>query len=94
MKQHEQFGLLIGTLFLARDLTHRRHLVCKGIGADSEHRALAEFYDAIVDLADSLAEAYIGLYNVDLDIPLVSHDKQMDMVELLSSQREWIPSSL
>ncbi len=90
MSQHEDFSLLVGTLFLARDLTHRRHLACKGDGAHAEHVALEEFYTEIVDLADTLTESYIGLYNVDLDIPLVSSDQAMETVALLDSQRRWI----
>ena len=87
---YKTFGVLIGTLFYARDMAHRRHLVCKGSGAYAEHIALEEFYTEIIDLADTITEAFIGRYNVDLDIPLVSNDQPMSVIELLESQREYI----
>ena len=39
----------IGTLFLARDVTHSVHLNTRSF---AKHSALNEFYDGIVDLAD------------------------------------------
>lgn len=86
----KETGTLIATLFLARDLAHREHLATKGPGSDARHRALAEFYEAIVDLADTLAEGFMGRFDVDLTIPLLSGDDQGDIIDALTAQAEWI----
>lgn len=88
--EHRQAGLLIATLFLARDLAHRAHLSVEGPGAYAKHIALAEFYEPIVGLADQLTEAYQGRFDVLLDIPLLAAPEEADIVEVLKSQREWI----
>jgi len=48
---------LIATLFLSREITHRAHLATDSY---AEHVALGSFYEDIIPLADSLAEAYQG----------------------------------
>jgi len=48
---------LLALLFLSRDIAHRKHLTTDSY---SEHMALGSFYEDIVGLADSLAEAYQG----------------------------------
>ena len=45
----------IGMLFLARDVTHSVHLNTRSF---AKHMALQGFYEGIIPLADSLAEAY------------------------------------
>ena len=87
---HENTGLLVATLFLARDLAHREHLACKGLGSDARHRALGEFYDEIVTLGDDLAESYMGRFNVDLDIPLLASGTGEDIIAVLEGQVDWI----
>jgi len=87
---HETTGILVATLFLARDLAHREHLATKGLGSDARHRALGEFYEGIVDLADTLAEGYMGRFDVDLDIPLLAHGSGEDIINVLTAQVEWI----
>ena len=47
----------IGLLFASRDYAHKAHL---NTDSFAEHMALNEFYDGIVDLADNLAEAWMG----------------------------------
>lgn len=51
------FGKLIALLFASRDFAHRAHLSTKSY---AQHQALGSFYPAVVDLADSLTEAYQG----------------------------------
>jgi DNA-binding ferritin-like protein len=63
---------LIALLFLAREVAHRDHLSAPTI---SIHMALNEFYDEIVENADSIAEAYQGrMKEVIQDIPILSMD--------------------
>jgi len=54
----EQF---IGTLFHSRTQAHVAHLQVQSFAA---HKALNEYYDAIVDKVDELAEAYQGRYGI------------------------------
>lgn len=84
------FEMLIATLWLARDRSHKAHLRSKGPGSLAEHMATGEFYDAIVPLSDSLAEAYVGLYDVDLDIPEITADANDSVLDLLDGQRQYI----
>jgi hypothetical protein len=70
----------IGTLFLARDVTHSVHL---GTRSYAKHVALNEFYDSIVDLADKFAEAYQGRHGLIGPITLMSAKKTTDVIEFL-----------
>lgn len=83
----KQTGILIGTLFLARDLAHREHLKTRSY---ARHKALDAFYSEIVGLADSVAEGYQGLYANRLNIPLIAHESDTDIAEVLRGQLEWI----
>lgn len=80
-------GLIIATLFLARDLTHREHLSTRSYAT---HGALTTFYDGIVPLADQLAECCMGRYGARLEIPLVTGETGGDIADVLRSQLEWI----
>jgi hypothetical protein len=53
-------GQFVAVLFLARDLAHKAHLRATGPGSFAKHDALGDFYPAVIDLADSLVEAYQG----------------------------------
>jgi hypothetical protein len=70
----------IGTLFLARDVTHSVHLNTRSY---AKHVALNEFYDNIVDLADKFAEAYQGRHGLIGPITLMSAKKTTDVIEFL-----------
>lgn len=60
---------LIATLFMSREFAHRKHLAVTGPGSYAAHSALGGFYDDIVDKADSIAEAYQGMYGLMDEIP-------------------------
>lgn len=62
---------LIAVLFLSRDVAHREHLRTKSY---AQHKALNEFYDEIVDLADDLAEMYQGRNGIIDNIPLLKEN--------------------
>ena len=57
---------LIARCFAARTAAHMAHLQTTSYAA---HAALGEFYESIVDLADSFAEAYQGMYGVIAEYP-------------------------
>ena len=77
----------IGMLFLARDVTHSVHLNTRSY---AKHKALNEFYDEIVELADGFAEAYQGRHGLIGPISLMSAKKTSNVVEFLKDQLEEI----
>lgn len=77
----------IGMLFLARDVTHSVHLNTRSY---AKHKALGSFYDGIIDLADSFAEAYQGRHGLIGGISLQSHDKTANVIEFLQKQLDEI----
>lgn len=72
----------IGIMFAGRTVTHIQHLKTKSY---AEHKALNEFYDGIIDLADDLAEATQGQYGL-LDIPFVNLTVGKDSAAFLKGQ--------
>jgi hypothetical protein len=61
----------IATLFLARELAHRYHLSTKSY---SQHKALQNFYEDLLDLTDDLAEITQGAHGL-LNIPILTEKK-------------------
>ena len=90
MKNSAMVGRLIALLFLGREVAHREHLRTKSF---SQHMALNTFYDGIVDIADSIAEAYQGRHGIIESIPMLNNEatgpidmvleKQLDAIEKL-----------
>lgn len=72
----------IGCLFLARDLAHSAHLNSKSY---AKHKALGSFYEDIIELADSLAEAYQGRHGLIGPITRKSAKKSSDIITFLES---------
>jgi hypothetical protein len=71
----------IGCMFLARDVAHSVHLNTRSY---AKHMALNTFYDEIVGLADSFAEAYQGRHGLVGPITLHSAKKTSNIVEFLT----------
>lgn len=57
---------IVSLLFLSREQAHRAHLKTKSY---AQHVALGEFYDAVIDLADTFAEVAQGTYGLMADVP-------------------------
>jgi hypothetical protein len=57
----ETVAKFLSTLFNSRDQAHIFHLQTSSYAA---HKALNEYYDAIVDLVDSYAENFQGRYGI------------------------------
>lgn len=79
----------IGMLFLARDVTHSVHLNTRSY---AKHKALQKFYENIIDLADSFAEAYQGRKGLIGPIALMSAKKTNNVIEFLEDQLAEIES--
>lgn len=81
-------GRLIALFFLAREVAHREHLKAPTIAI---HLALGEFYEAIVEHADELAESYQGrTKTVIKDIPILAMELDGDQAAKLRKIMEQI----
>lgn len=81
---------LIATLFLARDMAHKAHL---STDSYSKHIALGSFYGSVIDLADTLTEAYQGRTDKLLEIPLMDDDSTGDIIADLKKYQDWIEAN-
>ena len=84
MKKASDF---VGYLFLARDVAHSVHLNTRSF---AKHKALNEFYDEIVGLADTFAEMYQGRHGLIGGVSLQPAKKTTNVVEFFESQLEEI----
>ena len=75
--------------FHARTNAHVLHLQTRSYAA---HKALNEFYDEIVDLADSFAEAYTGSYGL-IEFPETPYEPHTDALKLLDEMDEVVESA-
>ena len=64
---HRTAAEFVGVLLHSSTATHFLHLHTPSYAA---HKALGQYYEAIIDLADNYAEAYQGLYGI---IPLAMY---------------------
>ena len=84
----------MGLLFASRDYAHKEHL---NTDSYAEHMALGAFYDEIIDLADSLAETWMGrnLQKIG-DIPTINPPKgdclsvMKRMLEVIKDTRDFV----
>jgi hypothetical protein len=76
-------GRLIALLFLGREIAHREHLRTKSY---AQHMALNTFYDEIIGIADSIAEAYQGRNGIIANIPMLTNDTQGAIDVVLEKQ--------
>lgn len=80
----------VGLLFLGRDVAHSVHLNTRSF---AKHMALQGFYEEIVELADSFAEAYQGKYGLIGGITLQTAKKTANIVEFLQEQMDEIEAN-
>lgn len=80
-------GRLIALLFLSREYAHRAHLRTNSY---AQHMALNEFYESIVEIADSLAEAYQGRNGIIDDIPMLEETDTGEPADVLARHLESI----
>jgi hypothetical protein len=76
-------GRLIAVLFLSREIAHREHLRTKSF---SQHMALNTFYDEVIGIADSIAEAYQGRHGIIENIPMLDNPMTKDIADILEEQ--------
>ena len=84
----QMIGQLVATMFLSREMAHRAHLAVTGTGSFSKHSALGEFYPAIIEIADSITEAYQGRHSI-IEIPyLEAPEDYNDILKILEKHLE------
>lgn len=74
-----------GKLFQIRDQIHLRHLRPTnpgGVGSFAEHKALNEFYDALLDQIDTLLESYQGKYGL-VKVVINSSNGEIDAIQTI-----------
>lgn len=79
-------GELIMRCFHARTSSHIQHLQTRSYAA---HKALNDFYDGIIPLVDSFAEAYQGEYGLIEDYP-TEYKFISDPLEMFEDLVSWI----
>lgn len=82
--------VMIGRLFLARDVAHSVHLNTRSY---AKHQALNEFYTGVIELADTFAEAYQGRKGLIGPIALQSAVKTNNVIEFLEQSLKEIEES-
>lgn len=84
---------LVMRMFHARTAAHVLHLRAQGPGAYAEHKALNEFYDEIVDLADGIAEMIQGEYLELLPLSSISgYQTPASGLALVQGLSKWVKS--
>ena len=81
-------GEFLLVCFHARTNAHVLHLQTRSYAA---HKALNKFYDEIVDLADSFAEAYSGSYGL-IEFSDTPYEPYDDALKLLSEVDDAVSS--
>ena len=80
--------------FHARTAAHVLHLKATGPGSFSEHKALNEFYDEIVDLADGIAEMIQGEYLEILPLSSIpGYQTPPNSLALVTGLSKWISAN-
>lgn len=74
-------GELVATLFLSREIAHRAHLKTTSF---AEHKTLDDFYNEVVEVADSITEAYQGRNGI-IDIPYLPNEYSGSIADTLQS---------
>lgn len=80
-------GRLIALLFLSREYAHRAHLRTTSY---AQHMALGSFYEDIVGIADSIAEAYQGRHGIIDKIPMLDVDTSGEPVAVLTKHLQML----
>lgn len=73
----------VGLLFLARDVTHSTHLNTRSY---AKHRALQDFYEGVVGLADTFVESYQGRHGLVGPVTLMAYKPTKNVTEFLETQ--------
>lgn len=91
MIDQQATSAFIATLLHSATLTHLQHFQVTGEGSDAKHRALADYYDGIVDLIDSLTESIQGAYDELIkEYPRTFGSPSPDPLEYMKALRQFV----
>ena len=77
---------LVARVFTARNLAHLAHWKTKSF---SQHMALGDFYDGVIDQLDALVEAYQGQFGLIGNVSIKAPAKA-EIVSFLEEELAWI----
>ena len=80
---------LIARVFCARDVAHREHLRSRSY---SQHMALGEFYDGVIDQVDGIVECYQGEFGLVGDFQVQTLPVG-NVTAWLQAELDWIASN-
>ena len=87
----ELVGEFVGNLLHSSTVAHIMHLQAIGEGSYAKHKALSAYYNGVVDLADSVAEAIQGC---ELEIikayPKTFANSSMDALAYMESLKQFV----
>ena len=86
---NEEVSEFVAALLHSSTVTHFMHW---STNSDPVHRALAEYYEEIIELTDDFAEAYMGKYDQLKKFPLEFHSAT-DPVKYLTSIKDFVQES-
>lgn len=82
----EPINDLAGRVFAARDVAHRAHWLTNSF---SQHSALDEFYNAVIEAIDAVVEVYQGEFGTIGNFPVLVPDVG-DITKYLTEELEWV----
>ena len=77
---------LVSRVFALRNAVHLAHWATKSY---SEHKALGNFYDDLIDNIDDIIEAYQGWFGLIGEVPARILSKK-DIVNVIREEMSWI----
>jgi hypothetical protein len=86
-------GKFFSKLFESREMAHIYHLQVNGdMGSHAKHTALGDYYDGVLELIDSIIEAFQGQYGIveEYDIIDTSETKSKDTIEYFNELARFI----
>ena len=83
----EEFALFAATLLHSSTNTHFEHW---STNSYSQHIALGEFYDDIIEATDELVEAYMGIYGQIKSFPDTYHKPTGEPLEYLKKLQAFV----
>jgi len=80
-------------LFESREMAHIYHLQVNGdMGSHAKHTALGDYYDGVLELIDSIIEAFQGQYGIveEYDVIDTSETRSKDTIEYFNELARFI----
>jgi hypothetical protein len=86
-------GKLFSKLFESREMAHIYHLQVNGdMGSHAKHTALNNYYEGVLELIDSIIEAFQGQYGIveEYDVIDTSETRSKDTIEYFNELARFI----